>query len=159
MLKRRKPRLPQSDLLAALACDDGALTVKRAYEPHRNVLTQVRNVSGTNVISNFDYANDAGGRRTVVARSGTAFEPVGPAFNLYGYNSRSELAQAGRYLGTAPNDTSAPVPGQWYGYAYDDIGNRQTAEEGGAARTASYTANAPLTASDDQHLERQQRRA
>jgi len=61
------------------------------------------------------------------------------AFNLYGYNSRSEVITGDRYWGANLNDTSDPVSGQSYGYQYDNIGNRQTANRG--TSTENYTAN------------------
>lgn len=90
------------------------------------------------VFSQYDYVNDAGGRRTSVKHSGTAFE-TGPAFNKYEYNSRSEVTVGDRFWGANLNDTSDPVTGQGFAYAYDNIGNRT-----GASRDneeVSYTAN------------------
>ena len=70
--------------------------------------------------------------------SGTAFD-VGPAFNAYGYNARSEVTNAARYWGADLGDTNDPVDGQAYAYAYDNIGNRTSASRN--ASEASYTAN------------------
>ena len=75
------------------------------------------------------------------------------AFNLYGYNTRSEVTSAARYWGTDTGDTADAVDGQQYAYAFDPtrlrpsratarhVGNRITAAEGDTSRTASYTAN------------------
>jgi len=90
------------------------------------------------VFSQYDYVNDGGGRRTSVKYSGTAFD-VGSSFNLYGYNNRSEVISGDKYWGANLNDTSDPVTGQGFAYAYDNIGNRT-----GASRDneeVSYTAN------------------
>jgi len=59
----------------------------------------------------------------------------------YGYNDRNELTNAQRHW-----YDSAWVSGQQFGYAYDNIGNRQTASFGGDVggnnlQTISYTAN------------------
>jgi len=126
----------------------------RSYEQHRDLLTQVKSMAGTNVISQFDCQNDAVGRRTSVKNSGQAFPPVGPAFNLYGYNSRPEVTSANRYFGTDTGDTSDPVSGQSYGYAFDptrlralgalgtparQVGNRRSTTNNSSS--AAYTAN------------------
>ncbi|MBI2437215.1 MAG: hypothetical protein HYV36_00160 [Lentisphaerae bacterium] len=103
--------LANSDLIETLSTDNGLL-ITRSYEDHRNLLTEIENSLGTNVISSYTYANDALGRRTSVKQSGTGFQPVGDAFNLYGYNSRSELVSADRYWGADINDISQPVAGQ-----------------------------------------------
>ena len=83
------------------------------------------------MISQYDYANDAVGRRTSVKHSGTVFADAGDAFNLYGYNDRGELTEARRYFGTNLSQTNNPVGCQAYAYDYDNIGNR---ESGGRAR-------------------------
>jgi len=90
------------------------------------------------VFSQYDYVNDAGGRRTSVKHSGTAFE-TGPAFNKYEYNSRSEVTVGDRFWGANLNDTSDPVTGQGFAYAYDNIGNRTGASRDNEETT--YTAN------------------
>ena len=54
----------------------------------------VENTFGETVISRYDYANDALGRRASRADSGTAFS--NPAFDRYGYNARSEVTGAQR---------------------------------------------------------------
>ncbi len=72
--------------------------------------------------------------------TGTAFEPVGDMFNLYDYNTRSELVDAVRYFGSSTNDTSDPVGLQDWSYAYDNIGNRTGTTKANAS--ADYTANA-----------------
>ncbi len=84
-------------------------------------------------------SDDAGGRRVSVVQTGTAFEPVGDMFNLYQYNSRSEVVDAVRYFGSSTNDTENPVGLQDWSYAYDNIGNRTGTTKANAA--ANYTAN------------------
>jgi len=56
--------LPGSDLIGGLTETNSGFTIVRSYEANRDLLAQVLNMSGTNVISQFDYANDAVGRRT-----------------------------------------------------------------------------------------------
>ena len=72
--------------------------------------------------------------------TGTAFEDL-DAFNLYGYNDRSEVTSGKRYFGTDISQTNNPAGGQAYEYTYDNIGNRLSSMEGGAPATPSYTAN------------------
>ncbi|MBI2440538.1 MAG: hypothetical protein HYV35_04115 [Lentisphaerae bacterium] len=128
--------LPNSDLLSSYTL--GNLTVSRTYEQNRNLLTQVKNEAGGATLSQFDYLNDAGGRRTSVKHSGTAFE-TGPAFNKYDYNSRSEVIVGDRFWGTNPDDTGDPVLGQGFAYMYDNIGNRTASSRDN--EEVSYTAN------------------
>jgi len=130
--------LPNSDLISTLTSDLCSLTSTRSYEDHRNLLTQVKNAIDTNTVSQYDYVNDNGGRRTSVKHSGTAFD-AGAAFNQYGYNMRSEVTNANRYWGADLGETGDPVDGQAFAYAYDNIGNRSGSERGDEAM--SYTAN------------------
>jgi RHS repeat-associated protein len=111
--------LPGSDLVAGHANSDG-FSVTRSYEPNRNLITQILNTSGTNVISRFGYVNDAVGRRTLRVDSASLT-------NAFGYNARSELVNASMGTNT-------------YGYAYDPIGNRRTATNN--AEALCYAANA-----------------
>lgn len=90
--------LPGSDLKAKLTYPNGA-TAEWAYEPKRDLLTQVKNTIHGTLASQYDYTNDLLGRRT------------SKNDEQYSYNVRDELISA--------DDTS---------YAYDDIGNRTTAE-------------------------------
>ena len=97
-----------------------------SYEPSRDLLTQVRNYVNGGVASQYDYTNDALGRRTEIARSGSAMTES--RSDAYGYNDRGELTNA------VKNATSTE-----YAYQYDDIGNRITSLDLGTNRT--YTAN------------------
>jgi RHS repeat-associated protein len=88
-------------LLSGIA-SDGGIERRVAYEQNRDLISAVSNhVNHVNpvLISAYDYANDAAGRR--VSRNTDSFT----------FNSRSEVI--GAAIGT--ND---------YGYAYDAIGNR-----------------------------------
>ena len=93
----------------------------RSYEPHRNLITAVQNTYGPAIISRFDYANDEIGRRVSRADSGIAFD--NPAFDVYAYNTRSEVIGAQRYHGTDVSDTSKVYGGRGFGYNYDPIGS------------------------------------
>jgi len=124
------PYLAGSDLLAGYAASGGTgavLSVTRTYEPARNLLAEIRNEMGTNVISCFAYTNDAAGRRVGRVDFGLAFGVSDPMTNIFGYNARSEL-------------TSALISTGTYTYAYDPIGNRTAATNNGEAW--QYQANA-----------------
>ncbi|MEI7881517.1 MAG: RHS repeat-associated core domain-containing protein, partial [bacterium] len=116
--------LPGSDLLPGYDIFSGgtaaSLSVTRSFESRRNLITQILNTSGTNLVSQFDYVNDAVGRRTQRVDSSSLT-------NDFGYNSRSELIEA--LMGT--NN---------YAYRYDPIGNRTVATNNGAV--TEYQANA-----------------
>ncbi len=104
-------------LLSGIA-SDGGIERRITYEPARDLISAVSNhVNPVNpvLISAYDYANDAAGRR--VSRNADSFT----------FNSRSEVI--GAVIGT--ND---------YGYAYDAIGNRVWSAAN--TLTNSYTANA-----------------
>jgi len=91
--------------------------------PIYDALSQVRNEFGGNVISQYDYVNDAIGRRTQIARSGTAMSESHA--DDCRYNERSELVAVSK----AGEANSSAMK---YGYAYDDIGNRLLSAEPGA---------------------------
>ena len=92
----------------------------------------VRDVNEESVIgrfsvsSQYDYTYDAAGRRTKIARSGSAMS--GTRNDAYGYNIRNELISATK---NAENTE--------YQYSYDDIGNRLSSFDLGTNHT--YTAN------------------
>ena len=137
--------LADTDLVETMATSHGH-TATRTYDPVMPHITRVHNgFTGGRTISQYDYTYDALGRRTAIANSGEAFTFSNAndlaAFNLYGYNGRSEVTSAARYWGTDTGDTSAAVDGQQYAYAFDPIGNRITSAEGDTDRTATYTAN------------------
>ena len=97
------------------------------YEPKRDLLAQVRNHINGGVISQYDYENDAAGRRVAVSRSGSMMSET--RTDYYGYNYRDELISATKNT----EDTE-------YQYSYDDIGNRVSSLDLGTNRT--YVANA-----------------
>ncbi|MCD8283631.1 MAG: hypothetical protein LUD52_02780, partial [Opitutae bacterium] len=98
-----------------------------SYEEKRDLLSCVKNTINSAITSQYDYENDALGRRTVVAKSGTMFD--GDDRVAVGYNNRSEVVSA-----VAANDNSYS-----YAYDFDNIGNRNSATESGT--TTAYSAN------------------
>ncbi|MBI2441628.1 MAG: RHS repeat-associated core domain-containing protein [Lentisphaerae bacterium] len=130
--------LANSDLIETLSTDNGLL-ITRSYEPHRNLLTEIENALGTNTVSAYTYANDPLGRRVSAVWGGTAFDELGPTVMKYAYNTRSEVIGAERFFGDDPATATEPTAGQNWDYAFDPIGNRQTAARDGD--TEIYTAN------------------
>jgi RHS repeat-associated protein len=118
---------PDSPLVKSIShpLDAGKMLVSETtYESHRNLIDQVTHKVGDNVVSAFDYENDAAGRRTARKDSRAGVEPVA---NIFDYNSRSEII-------------SVSMGKDAYGYEYDPIGNRRKAEKNGKA--TFYSANA-----------------
>ena len=111
--------LPNSALISGYS--NSVIQVAKIYEEHHDLLTQVKNDAGTNLISRFDYTNDELGRRT--HRIDTA---AAVTTNDFAYNSRGEL-------------TNAVMEARTFGWAFDNIGNRKTYTTNSMVRT--YTAN------------------
>jgi len=138
--------LPGSDLLSGWEISSGgtsSVSSTRSYEDTRNLITQVKNLSGFTTISQYDYINDPIGRRTSVGMSGEAFSDLGISHNKYAYNARSELEQAKRYAGTNLSSTANAIDGQAFLYGYDLIGNRTETYIGDMLNGSkhTYTAN------------------
>ena len=118
----------QSDLVEQLAMMGGQLTLKRAYEPTRDVLAAVTNAYGGTALSSFGYGVDALGRRTNRLDAGSQYAPL--VTNLFRYNDRNEVT-----------NTLMTTNRAVWSYAYDPIGNRtQTTNSGGG--TTNWTCNA-----------------
>ncbi|MBQ6328348.1 MAG: RHS repeat-associated core domain-containing protein, partial [Kiritimatiellae bacterium] len=66
--------LPGTDLVFCYTCGGFSRTV--AYEPYRDLVSAITNRFGSRVISTFEYANDAAGRRTAISRGGDAMGPL-----------------------------------------------------------------------------------
>ncbi len=120
--------LANSDLLATTTYPSD-ITVTRAYEFQRNLIDYTENKVGATTVSKYDYTNDAIGRRTARAQTGTAFTAADSI--TFGYNTRNEVTSAAAVTDPAYN----------FAYAYDPIGNRQTYTNDGNPAT-TYTTNA-----------------
>ncbi|MEI7881808.1 MAG: hypothetical protein WCI95_13160, partial [bacterium] len=114
--------LPNSELLSGWTAVGSGVTVSRNYESNRNLLTGVSNGVDSILISKFDYANDAVGRRTLRIDAGSAVST-----NVFGYNLRSEL-------------TTALMGANSFAWVLDPIGNRVSASSNSV--THNFTANA-----------------
>ena len=151
--------LANSDLLAEMSTvrTDGQnytpVSADYAYEPHRDVKTIVHNHVGARTISQYDYRYNAIGNRTSVVNTGEAFGSQYVAtspenregFNLYSYNSRSEVTESKRYSGTDVDNPVDVVKPEYRAYNYDPIGNRTSAVEGNETqqdgKATSYDSN------------------
>jgi len=128
---------PNSDLLQTTTCYSNAatiLTTTRTWD-YGIRLRSIANVVDGTPITSHAYQYDALNRRTkATLEDGSSWQ--------YGYDDRDQLTSASRNWATAP----APVAGQQFGYNYDNLGNRTTAQfggdtNGGNLQTISYTAN------------------
>ena len=99
------------------------MTLTQSYEIQRDLLTGMAYHRGTTLVANRQYSYDTLGRPTArnTSRQGTVKN------DSFGYNNRSEL-------------TTATVNGNNYAYAYDNIGNRNTAQEV-TEEITNYTTN------------------
>ncbi|HBJ85738.1 MAG TPA: hypothetical protein DDZ88_18065, partial [Verrucomicrobiales bacterium] len=97
-------------------------------------------------VQGFDYDHDTHGRREVVRPwlpEGTPAPAEQPPGWKYGYNERGEVEVADRFTAEAGPETGI-VGHQRRSYAYDLMGNRDTATQGTAAaelRQTGYSAN------------------
>ncbi len=113
--------LAGTSLVQTLTCPNN-MTETRSYEAARNLLSGIAYKRGTTLVSQRTYVRDALGRPLTrsTSRNGTTQN------DTFGYNARSEL-------------TSATLGNDEYAYAFDNIGNRNTASETGAA--LAYSTN------------------
>lgn len=106
-------------------------TLRRWYtrEEKRNLLTRIDYLrpGSANYPAKTDYAYDALGRPT--EKKDYFNTPAPDLTHSYGYNGRSELV------------ADAMSRGGTYSYAYDNIGNRITSQEGAEEPSVAYTAN------------------
>lgn len=114
-------RLANTNLLQSIACPNN-IKKTYAYEEHRELVTSIDDTRATTDVVLRGYAYDQLGRPVTrtYARHGTTRQ------DTFTHNNRSEL-------------TAATLGTDAYGYAYDNIGNRKTAEE--LARETTYDAN------------------
>lgn len=114
--------LPGTGLLQSIAHPNG-ITITRRYDEHRNLVTSMNATKeGADIVLR-GYTYDELGR----PMTRTCLRQDKNRDDVFGYNDRGELSSAA--LGTTS-----------YAYEYDNIGNRETAQE--ASETASgYTTN------------------
>ncbi|MDD4347947.1 MAG: RHS repeat-associated core domain-containing protein [Opitutales bacterium] len=101
-------------------------------------MTSKTNAAASGTVSRFGAKYDALGRRIETSRSGSAF-----AQNFvsdYQYDLLGQLTKDERFAGETPGDPAAKLEAQSFGFLYDGIGNRLTAQKGND--TTAYTPNA-----------------
>ena len=114
--------LAGSSLLSSLAMPNGIVR-ELSYEQRRDLITGINCRLGETGLLSRTQSCDALGRPIARTRQRGTEAARNDSFS---YNGRNELT--GATLGTAP-----------YGYSYDNIGNRKTAQE--LAEELAYTAN------------------
>jgi RHS repeat-associated protein len=127
-----------ADRLSERASTAFKLRVSYAYEENRSLLTSIANTADGALVSKYAYANDAAGRRTSVANTGSAFAQS--ATNLWTYNAKSEVIGQTRHAGTDLTNLGESITSGSFAYDFDNIGNRTTSTS--SAFEASYTSNA-----------------
>jgi RHS repeat-associated protein len=85
---------------------NGIIETVKSFEANRDLITQIRHAADETLISQFDYENDALGRRTRRLDAGSAV-----ATNLFGYDARNQLI----YATLKDNE---------FAWVFDAIGNR-----------------------------------
>jgi YD repeat-containing protein len=125
-----------SNLIGAIS--DGTWSQGRTYDPTRNLLSAIETAHGISSKAKFEYAHDALGRRTGVAKTGAMFARYGAngLETTWSYNDRSEVIGEQTVLG----GTATALTGRDDAYGYDNLGNRTSVSHNGTA--ASYTSNA-----------------
>jgi RHS repeat-associated protein len=121
--------LPNSDLLQTTSCSNASsavLTTSRQWDYGFRLRSIANTVNGSAVTSHA-YTYDNVNRRTqATLEDGSIWK--------YAYNNRNELTGAARFW----SDWS-PVTGQQYGYGFDNIGNRTSAQVGSVGNMPAST--------------------
>lgn len=136
--------LTNSALVSGLSIDGSMFTVNRTYEPQRNLVTAVQTSWGSNVRSQFNFDYNYMRQRTSVLQSGDAFSDYGSSTHrLFSYDARGQVTADHWFLGTNAYDQTQPLPGRQYDFAYENAGNRISANHTGDPSLAeNYTVNA-----------------
>ena len=109
------------------------MTTTKTYD-YLNRLTQIASTPSASPVISFAYAyNNANQRTAVTNADGTYW--------LYGYDALGQVTSGVKYF-----NNGVPVPGEQFGYAFDNIGNRTSTTAGGDQygnnlRTATHGAN------------------
>jgi len=106
------------------------MTTTKQYD-FLNRLTQIQSSTGVSPVASFKYAyNNANQRTRNILADGSYW--------IYQYDSLGQVTSGKKYFADG-----TPVPGQQFGYGFDDIGNRKQTSVGGNGETrlANYTVN------------------
>lgn len=121
----------------------GTYVADRGWDSKRNLLTELKSgFNGEATAAQFSYAYDGRGKRDWETRSGTSFNIGSSAVTIdYQYTSRGELEKALTYLGTdtAINNSALELSNLQHEYAYDDAGNRTSANQTGTSSDAEVS--------------------
>jgi len=106
--------------------------INRCHNLYR--LTQISKIPSADTAMTFKYAYNSANQRTAVTNADASSW-------LYGYDSLGQVTSGKKYF-----SGGIPVAGQQFEYAFDDIGNRKYAGEGGnqwgtGFRYQNYTVN------------------
>jgi RHS repeat-associated protein len=127
-----------SNLITAIA-DNGSWSQTRTYLSNRDLLDVIETKWSTTTKAKFDYSHDNLGRRTGVAKTGEMYSRYASSGLTTGwtYNDRSELT--GEATSTTVSGSTVTLAGRTEGYAYDNIGNRNSTTHNSVS--ANYSTN------------------
>jgi RHS repeat-associated protein len=109
------------------------MTTAKTYD-NLNRLTLISSTTNSVVVDKHGYAYNSANQRSTVTNTDSSFWS-------YQYDSLGQVISGKKYW-----SDGTPVAGEQFGYGFDDIGNRTSAQAGGndrgeGLRNASYTAN------------------
>ena len=123
-------RLPGTSLLNNVTVKQGANTIvntAKTYDAFNRLLSTASTAGGVTRTYSYVY-NDKDQRTKLTLSDGTYWE--------YTYDDKGQVTS-----GVKKDSTGKVIPGQSFGYTFDDIGNRLTATEGMPQMLFNYTAN------------------
>ena len=123
-------RLPGTNLLNNVTVKQGANTIvstAKTYDAFNRLLSTASTAGGVTRTYSYVY-NDKDQRTKLTLSDGTYWE--------YTYDDKGQVTS-----GVKKDSTGKVIPGQSFGYTFDDIGNRLTATEGMPQMLFNYTAN------------------
>ena len=123
-------RLPGTSLLNNVTVKQGANTIvstAKTYDAFNRLLSTASTAGGVTRTYTYEY-NDKDQRTKLTLADGSFWE--------YTYDDKGQVTS-----GAKKDSTGKVIPGQSFGYTFDDIGNRLTATEGMPQMLFNYTAN------------------
>ena len=123
-------RLPGTSLLNNVTVKQGANTIvstAKTYDAFNRLLSTASTAGGVTRTYTYEY-NTKDQRTKLTLADGSYWE--------YTYDDKGQVTS-----GVKKDSTGKVIPGQSFGYTFDDIGNRLTATEGMPGMLYNYTAN------------------
>ena len=123
-------RLPGTSLLNNVTVKQGANTIvstAKTYDAFNRLLSTASTAGGVTRTYSYEY-NVKDQRTKLTLADGSYWE--------YTYDDKGQVTS-----GVKKDSTGKVIPGQSFGYTFDDIGNRLTATEGMPQMLFNYTAN------------------